>query len=402
MDPLREPLRNERGIGLIVALLVLLVLSLLAAVLMMSINTNTKIAGHSMRESQALNTAEAGIAEALSQVRAQSIMASTTNPRAVGQIYSVAAGSVPVPGNADSTFVATAQPAGSWLDYSRPSRGPDVLTVTYLTDPGKTVIYRYDKTLTNPVQTVSGLPIMVITSVGRKGSDTRKIVAQVIVKPIVANIKAALAANIDINFVGNAVVCGYNHMYSTPAWTGDNGRGVAPDCATYETGAGNMPSSWTTSTSNPGGGGSQTFSPVIPPNQTNQVGFYAGPWEALGMTQAEFFSWIGPAKASWLPNGIGYYAADLGIHGGNGEGMTYVGGDLTINAGFTYKGLLYVEGNLIMNGQAWVLGGIIVKGTTSVKQNGGSTLLYSSDAITQALSRYGATFTTLSWLETRL
>jgi competence protein ComGC len=403
MNPLREPLRNERGIGLVVALLVLLVLSVLAAVLMMSINTNTKIAGHSMRESQALNTAEAGIAEALSQVRAQNIMTSLTNPRAVGQIYNVAAGSVPTPGNADSQFVATAQPAGAWLDYSKPSRGPDVLTVTYLTDPGKTVIYKYDANQpANPIQTVSGLPIMVITSVGRKGADARKIVAQVIVKPIVANIKAALAANMDIDFVGNAVICGYNHRYATPVGWGANGRGNAPDCFPYETGSGNMPSSWTTSTSNPGGGGSQTFSPVIPPNQTNQVGFYPGPWDALGMTQAEFFNWIGPAKSSWLPNGIGYYAGDLGIHGGSGEGFTYVGGDLTINSGFNYKGLLYVEGNLLMNGQAWVLGGIIVKGTTSVKQNGGSTLLFSADAITQALSRYGSQFATLSWIETRL
>ena len=401
MTPPREPLRNERGIGLVVALLVLLVLSLLAAVLMMSINTNTKIAGHSMRESQALNSAEAGIAEALAQVRAQNIMTSTTNPRSVGQIYNVAAGSVPTPGNADSQFVATSQPAGTWLDYSRPSRGPDVLTVTYLTDPGKTVIYKYDGSLNPPIQTGSGLPIMVITSIGRKGADARKIVAQVIVKPIVANIKAALAAGVDISFVGNAVVCGYNHMYSTPVGQGANGRGSAPDCAPYETGAGNMPSSWTTSSSN-NGGASTTWSPIVPANQVNQVGFYAGPWEALDMTQAEFFSWIGPAKASWLPNGIGYYAGSLGIHGGNGEGMTYVGGDLTINAGFNYKGLLYVEGDLKMNGQAWILGGIIVKGVTNVKQNGGSTLLYSSDAITQALSRYGSTFTTLSWLETRL
>ena len=320
MNPLREPLRNERGIGLVVALLVLFVLSLLAAVLMVSINTNTKIAGHSMRESQALNSAEAGIAEALAQVRAQNIMTSLTNPRSVGQIFNVAPGSVPVPGNADSQFVETSQPAGSWLDYSRASRAPEVLTVTYLTDPGKTVIYKYDGTLTPPIQTASGLPIMVITSVGRKGNDARKIVAQVIVKPIVANIKAALAANMDISFVGNAVVCGYNHMYSTPVGQGANGRGAAPDCAPYETGAGNMPSSWTTMTSNPGGGGSQTFSPVIPANQTNQVGFYAGPWEALGMTQAEFFSWIGPSRTSWLSNGIGYYAGDLGIHGGNGEG----------------------------------------------------------------------------------
>ncbi|HTK30346.1 MAG TPA: hypothetical protein VL332_00160 [Candidatus Saccharimonadaceae bacterium] len=397
-----EPVRNERGIGLVVALLVLLVLSLLAGVMMMTINTESKIASHSMREGQALNTAEAGVAEAMARIKSGEVPTSgVLNARMTAQIYNQVEGSLPTPGNTDSVFLGTAQPAGTWLDYSRASRGPDVLTVKYLTDPARTVVYRYDKNLTPPVQTVSGLPIMVITSVGRKGGDSRKIVAQVIQKPIVANIKAALATDVDISFVGNAVVCGYNHSADTPDSYGDNGRGVAPDCAPYEIG-GPLPASWTTGTSNPGGGGSQTFSPVVPGNVTGQSGFYAGPWDALNMTQAQFFEWVGPSLSSWVPNGIGYYNQDLGIHGGSGEGLTYVNGNLTINAGFFYRGLLYVEGDLNMNGQAWVLGGIIVKGVTNVKQNGGSTLLYSSDAITRALSRYGGQFTTLSWVESGL
>jgi hypothetical protein len=291
------------------------------------------------------------------------------------------------------------QPAGAWLDYSRPGRGPDVLTVKYLTDAARTVVYRYDKNLANPIQTASGLPILVITSVGRQGGDSRKIVAQVIQKPIVANIKAALAAGVNISFIGNAVVCGYNHSADTPDSYGANGRGSAPDCAPYEV-AGGLPASWTTGTTSGGGASGQTSPTTL--NLSGQTGFYAGPWEALNMTQAEFFNWVGPSRSSWLANGIGYYNQSLGIHGGNGEGMTYVNGDLTINAGFFYRGLLYVEGDLTMNGQAWVLGGVIVKGVTNVKQNGGSTLLFSSDAITRALSRYGGQFTTLSWIESGL
>ena len=79
--------------------------------------------------------------------------------------------------------------------------------------------------------------------------------------------------------------------------------------------------------------------------------------------------------------------------------MLYVDGDLTCNAGFTYRGLLYVEGDLKINGQAWVLGGVIVRGKTTLKANGGMTILYSADAITQALSKYGGQFVTLSWRE---
>ena len=410
MSEVRETLRNERGIGLVVALLVLLVLSLLAAVLMMSVQSETKIAGHNLRESQALNTAEAGVGEAVSRIRSLEIPTDAANPRMVSQIFNVLAGSVPALG-VDSIPMATAQPAGAWLDYSRATKGPDVLTVEYKTNPAKTAVYRYDVTKNPPVQTSIGLPIMVITSVGRKGTDTRKIVTEVIQKPVLVNIKAALAANVDIKFVGNAVVCGYNHNADTPQGYGDNGRGSAPDCQPYETVGGDLWGSWTTGSTTNGGAAGQTGSPL--PNVSGQTGFYAGPWEALGMSQAEFYAWIGTAQTS-VPadlHGITYLdnnsvsqdaTGSWGMHGGDGEGLIYVDGDLTINAGFNYKGLIYVEGDLKMNGQAWVLGSVIVKGNAQIKQTGGSTLLYSSDAITRALARYGGQFVTLSWREVPL
>jgi hypothetical protein len=46
-----------------------------------------------------------------------------------------------------------------------------------------------------------------------------------------------------------------------------------------------------------------------------------------------------------------------------------------------------------------VLGGIIVKGVTNIKANGGMTILYSKDAINQSLSKYGGQFVTLNWRE---
>ena len=54
-------------------------------------------------------------------------------------------------------------------------------------------------------------------------------------------------------------------------------------------------------------------------------------------------------------------------------------------SGETAEQPIYVEGDLKLNGQAWILGGLIVKGKTSVKMNGGATILYSSEAITRAL-----------------
>ena len=44
-------------------------------------------------------------------------------------------------------------------------------------------------------------------------------------------------------------------------------------------------------------------------------------------------------------------------------------GNLTLNAGFTYRGLIYVEGDLAVNGDAWVLGAVIVRGKTVISYN---------------------------------
>ncbi len=59
---------DERGMALAIAVLVLLVLSLFAAAMMTSVNTETKVAGNNLRSSQALNVAEAGAAEASSRI----------------------------------------------------------------------------------------------------------------------------------------------------------------------------------------------------------------------------------------------------------------------------------------------------------------------------------------------
>src|SRR5206468_1996388 len=65
----REWGRDQRGIALVVSLLVLVFLSLLASALLVSINVETKIAARTSRADRALNAAEAGIAEALERIR---------------------------------------------------------------------------------------------------------------------------------------------------------------------------------------------------------------------------------------------------------------------------------------------------------------------------------------------
>src|SRR4029079_11979844 len=87
-------------------------------------------------------------------------------------------------------------------------------------------------------------------------------------------------------------------------------------------------------------------------------------------------------------------------HGGDGEGFLYVDGDMHINGNFTYRGLVYIEGNLDINGTCWILGGLVCRGKTQINiATGNFTVLYSADAISQALAKYGGQFVTLGWRE---
>src|SRR5262245_14472308 len=104
-----EARNGERGIALVMALISLLVIGVISIVLMSSLTVERKISGHDLRESQALNNAEAGIGEAMSRVRNSDITLATTNPRSVAQIFLTAAGSVPVLGP-DSVAIETKQP----------------------------------------------------------------------------------------------------------------------------------------------------------------------------------------------------------------------------------------------------------------------------------------------------
>jgi len=403
--------RDQRGVALVMALLVLLVISLLSATLLLSVNTDTKVAANTVRDTQALAIAEAGISEACARIRNGDIP-TNTNARQVAQIFNAVPGSVPVLG-ADSVALATAQPAGQWLPYSTTGKADSALTIQYKTNAARTVIYRYDLNRNPAVNTVSGYPIFVVTSTGRKGASIRKITAEVIHKPIFLNIKGALTANTEVAFTGNAVICGHNHRLDTPIGKGEDGRFVADGCAEnpglnqWETGSGDLTGIWTGGDINNGG---TAFSYGTPDQEWAQPGFYSGPWDALAISQADFFSWIGQPinKEPNPPKGIYYLdndgtasnqSASFEFHNVDGEGLLYVDGDLTINSDFSFKGLVYIEGDLKLNGKAWILGGLVVRGKTGLKTNGGATILYSEDAIKQQISKYGGQILTIAWRE---
>src|SRR5262249_48366819 len=292
-------------------------------------------------------------------------------------------GSVPVPGSTDTVAVETKQPAGAWLTYSTATKGPDVLTVNFKTDPAQTVVYRYDPLRNPTVQTSTGMPIYVVHATGRKGNAKEAIVAEIVSRPFQTNVKGSFAADKGIDFSGNSDVCGHNHSIDTPVGT------RIPACNAYDVGFGDLPGGWSTSNITYTGSSNQIG---VPSGRAEmQTGFYSGPWDALGLSQAEFYAWIGAPKVSAPnpPRGLVYLDNDgtaqnhsgrYSYTGGNGDGLLYVDGDMHINGNFTFKGLIYVEGNLDINGTCWGMGGIVVRGKSRIGiANGTFTCLYSSD-----------------------
>ena len=389
-------LRDERGMALAIALLVLLVISLLATVLMVSVNVESKITSHGVRESRALDYAEAGISEAQARI-ANLDVSLDENPRAVAQIFNTLAGDVPVLGT-DSIGLPTAQPAGEWLPYSTAVAGPNVLTVEYKTNATRTAICRYDAMRNPAVQTISGEPIYVITSTGVTGGDVRRVRAEVYPRPVPTTIMGAVASNAIIQLKGNIDICGYNHSVSMPSREEDH--------VPYHLGYGDMPGTWCTDDVQNWGAATSEGVPDLLEFQTGPFtgdeGFYDGPWDVFSMTEAEFYDWVGTPLLSvpWPPIGLVYVDGDATLSNWEGEGFLYVSGDLTVNGTFCYRGLVYIGGDLRLQGESWILGGLVVRGNTVVDLTvGNPAVFYSAEAIARALSNSTGDFVRLSWRE---
>jgi Tfp pilus assembly protein PilX len=413
MNPTRVE-RNERGIALVMAMLILMVMSLLGLVLMAGASLNRGLAGNDQRMRESLNLAEAGVGEALARIKNQETLMSANDPDDVCQVFNTLPGSVPVLG-ADSIGLATGQPLGGYLDYTTPERSADALTIAWKKNAAGTAVMKYDPTKNPKIQELTGSPIYVVTATGRVNNARRTVVTEVIAKPYQVNAKGTLVADVPIGALGNAAICGYDHSMDTPYDDGKDGRNLdmpSPDpdhCLDNEkVGGTNVPGLWSTGPITPGGAAQPNGNPAIAAGQPD---FYTGPWDMFTMSQAEFWSFMGApvpfaGKTDW--NGVFYVdgntvtqdgSEDMAVHSVNGEGFLYVDGDLSVNAGFHYKGLIYVEGDFKINGNCWILGAIVVNGQTEITANGGMTLLFSKDAIETMLTKYGGQFVTLSWRE---
>ncbi len=401
--------RGERGVALVMAIVVLLVISILAAMIMQNLSTERKISGHGLRTSRALSAADAGIAEMVSRMRSGDIELSEEEPGAVVQIFLTTAGLVPAVGG-DTIAYPTVQPTGSWLDYSSATRGEDVLTLAFRRDESSGAIVRYDDLQSPQLNTACGMPVFRITSTGKVHGDRTRVQAELVWKPHHLSISAALTSGVDVNLEGGVSICGYQHAASTTFGDGALGRVGDPSCVHHEVGTGDLPGIWTGGAVANNGG---QVAGIPSASVEGQGGFYDGPWELIGISQSDFTSLLGTHTASpasfdgvvWLDDNS--TIADAGqshdIAGLSGEGLLYVDGDLRLTGEVAYRGLIFVEGDFTSDATGTVIGAVVVRGRSggSCTITNGPSMVYSRDAVNAAIAKATKEFVTLSWRELR-
>lgn len=407
MKHLVTTIRNERGSGLLMAILVLVAIGALAAGLIATMTNDRRVASYDFARGTALDYAEAGVTEALDRIRSGDVP-DKRNPRMVSEIFLAPAGSMPSVGT-DTTAIPTAQPAGQWLPYTTDTPGPDVLKIQYMTNSARTGIYYYDATKSPPIQGMTGSPVFIISSAGRAGVAKRRVEATVTPSIIQPNLKGALVADDKVKLTGSISAVGYDYVAETPAGTGAGGV----NNATYQTNANNAPGVWATGDISIGGSSKAIG---VPNTSKLQAGFYSGPWDVLNMTQSQFYDWVGPPQDDVkgnvpLPSGIVYmnHANEKpgnGKHkfvfeGGSGDGLLYVNGDLEIQGDFTFRGLIYVEGQITIKGSGWILGGLVIgdKSKIGASHKESLTIVKSNAAVSQFLGSHKTPFITLGWRE---
>ncbi|MGD9140021.1 MAG: pilus assembly PilX N-terminal domain-containing protein [bacterium] len=405
---------NENGAALVFAILIVVALFVLGSGMAILTRTDIDISRNQRQDVQALYVAEAGVEEALYRlslpwpttmnVNGSSINAAIADtsrpidPNWKVRVFLATPGSEPTPGGTEFHTV-TIQPESDWLEYSSDSDLDMALTIEHkwkdLDDDGvreSGEIVFYDASKFPPENFATGSPVEVITLAGTRGNAERNILVEAIRYPINVNARAALFCDKGVDVRGNVEVCGHDHSFLTPYDT------TIPACMVYEycsgrtncIGTGCVPGIMTTGDEVDRRGSSDVQGSPTPMDTSSSNQFLTLA-ETLGLSQAEVDEILANADyhssrdANPL-DGITYFIGDA--TGGEtfnnvmGSGLLYVTGDLDCAGNFGWKGLIYVEGDFKITGTPWVLGAIVVKGTSDYAFTGGDpAILFSSEAI---------------------
>ena len=224
---------NERGAGLVIAILTIVALFALGTALAFLTRTDINIAKHQTLHTEAIYVAEAGVEEALYRMSMTdptnvTVNGSTINaairdatdpydPDWKARIFLARPGQEPVP-PVGVLHTVTIQDAGSWLEYSVASDLNEALTIEHkwkdLDDDGVREvgeIVLYDASQYPPENFTTGSPVEVISVTAKSATSEREVLVEAVRFPLSINVKAALLSDKGVDVRGNVTVCGHDH-----------------------------------------------------------------------------------------------------------------------------------------------------------------------------------------------
>jgi len=388
-------IRDERGNILITALLLIFASSIIGATIVMISSTDLKISGNQELETESFFVAEAGMSEAIhrlalanpTEFNGHNVAISDQKPYSPDwKVYIELNNNAPVQNGSVVTTGTLQDLSGDFLAYSVDDATDDAVTVEHkwedrnadgVRDDDEIVLY--DPALVPPENFDSGNPIDVITVTGRRGGARVVLQAEVTRQKLMTKTMGALYTDKAVTISGNSAFCGWNHPLAMPIGTRPNA------CFAYHLADGNLAGVTTTGdvVQEQGNAHDIEGSPEMDTDPSN-------PWyslaELLGITTSQLNELLADpdfTAPADLMDGVTYIQGSTTLNAGMvGHGLLYVTGDCAINGGFEYYGLIYIEGDLHITGTPWILGSVNVKGTSDFNFSSGNCgILFSVEAI---------------------
>jgi hypothetical protein len=419
---------GERGNALVIALLVLLLLSSMAAIFVGVTKTEKQISGNNLRDSQSLYVAEAGVSEALSRMSAPaspSYMGETTTPPTAGWgRYVVQSGTASTAdpdysateydgldndgnGQVDEAGEAYPEIYSSQLNLADPLGYPWVKVrykqITVAGTPRVVLFGDHDNNLaTRPIQNiVRGHPVLIVTCNGTQNNATKTVEVEALRLPgptvpgsiytegtLECKGTSFLIDGNDYDPVTGTIVVGSTPL---PGVVPTQGVG-AVDC--------NTPQGW----NNIAGEGSAPS--IVPATVDIDLQAVFNIYEAMADISYNGTQ-MNPVTTNWgtaddykivcIKNG------DLHLSGSNsGGGILLIEGDMKISGQFTWYGIVICLANVEFTGGGsgiHIYGGVMTQGSISSagSVSGNADILYSSATIAK-LTEF-QTYRVCSWRE---
>lgn len=430
----------EAGNAMVISLLVLFLLTSLGVSYVAVTKGDKQVAGNQLTSSQAFSNAEAGIAEVLNRMSNPNLPYPSGyigQPPSTGYTPGWGVYVITDPGNSalDPQYDATIsdglnndpqidssvdETSEHYNELSSRQNNPFVIPVSAKLDyPWVKVRYKlngsnqivlfgdHDNNPTTPPQenVVRGLPKLIVTSAGRRGTGQKVVTVEAVKWPL-PPVPGSVYTEGPMSFGGAAFyVDGHDHDYAAP----------------WDTIPGSQPVSGISTTLDP----NSIESTLNGPQADNIVGTGSTPsvdpapvnldLEAMADAWTEEANIVlngdqaNPNTSTWgsttttpMSLKIVRINGDLHVSGtASGAGVLIIDGDMVLSGQFTWYGVVLVLGDVMVTGGGatkQIVGGLMVQGSmTGSAINGNIKTLYSSKMISQlnALSRYEVS----SWID---